>query len=92
MTSSVETSRGLPPAEESDPRYALRSAMMAERRAYETMRALVPDLALPRELRRPLNERQQAAIDEYHALRDRLEVLRSVRRSPGLALVRDQSV
>jgi hypothetical protein len=89
MTTPAEAA---PLSDESEPRHALRSAMMAERRAYEVMRALVPDLALPQHRRRPLTERQRAAIEDYSALRDRLEILRSQHRSPGLSLVPDQSV
>ncbi|MDX6243472.1 MAG: hypothetical protein QOE76_1195 [Frankiales bacterium] len=91
MTSSAETAGSAVPPRADDPRYTLREAMLAERRAYESMRLLVPDLDLPRERRRPLTAGQQSAIEEYQVVRERLEALRSARRSP-LSLVVDQSL
>ena len=91
MTSFVETAVAPTRASDVADRHALREAMAEERRAYEQMRALVPDLALPRERRRPLTERQQAAIEHYQELREQLESLRSARRSPALGVRRDQS-
>lgn len=92
MTSSLETQTALPGQTRRALSPTLRDVMLAERAAYETMRVLVPDLALPRERRGPLNARQQEAIAAYQELRDRLEELRSARRSPGLALLDDHSL
>jgi hypothetical protein len=92
MTSPAESALTPFVPSQTDSRWALREAMLAERLAYEAMRELVPDLALPRARRGALSARQQAAIDEYQVLRDRLEALRSARRSPGLHLVEDQSL
>ena len=91
MTSSLETREQRPVPTVREDGFALRQVMMAEREAYEAMRALVPDLALPRERRGALTARQVAAIETYHELRDRLEALRSARRSPGLATLDRQS-
>jgi hypothetical protein len=91
MTSSTDTFPAQRTAAQRDPRAALREAMLDERRAYEEMRLLVPDLALPMGQRRPLNADQQAAVDTYHRLRDRLEQLRLAQRSPDLTLGHDQS-
>jgi chromatin segregation and condensation protein Rec8/ScpA/Scc1 (kleisin family) len=68
----------------------LRTALLDERSAYEAMRSLVPDLALPVATRRPLTPAQQAAVDRHHELRAVLEGLRSAHRTPVLTLVRDQ--
>jgi hypothetical protein len=92
MTSAVESDLTAFVPTRPDARWALREAMLAERQAYEAMRELVPDLALPRERRGSLSARQQAAIDDYQVLRDRLEALRTARRSPVLHLVEDQSL
>jgi hypothetical protein len=92
MTSSIDTFPAQRSAQERDARAALRDAMADERRAYEAMRSLVPDLALPMPQRRPLSAEQQAAVDAYHHERERLEQLRLAQRSPGLALHRDQSL
>jgi chromatin segregation and condensation protein Rec8/ScpA/Scc1 (kleisin family) len=89
MTSTAETavsSADLPS------RHVLRDALLAERQAYEAMRALVPDLALPKQRRRPLTPRQQAAVDRYADIRERLDGLRNARRSSGLTLMDDQSL
>ena len=70
---------------------AVRSALLAERSAYDAMRRLVPDLDLPASRRSPLTPAQQAAVDRYHELRDLLEALRGTHRRPassGLRLVR----
>jgi hypothetical protein len=90
MASSTETFPAQRTSSERDPRVALRDAMLDERRAYEEMRSLVPDLALPIAQRRPLTAQQQSAIDTYHQQRDHLEQLRRLQRSPGLRL--DQSL
>ncbi|MDX6254618.1 MAG: hypothetical protein QOJ11_952 [Frankiales bacterium] len=89
MTSTAETA--LSPLD-SPSRFALREALMAERQAYELMRALVPDLALPKQGRRPLTARQQTAVDSYAEVRGQLEALRNARRSSGLSLLDDQSL
>lgn len=89
MTSSVETAPSPP---QGGTRWALREAMLAERQAYETMRELVPELALPQRRRGPLNARQQAAVEDYHRLREQLETLRAARRSLGLHVLDDQSL
>ncbi len=88
MTSFADTAV----TREPDIRFALREAMMAEREAYERMRSLVPDLALPRERRRPLTEAQREAIEVYQELRERVEAIRGSRRGPRLSVDRDQSV
>jgi hypothetical protein len=91
MTSPVETaSRLVRPR--ADGRWALREAMLAERQAYESMRALVPELALPRERRGSLSALQQASVDDHQRLREQVEALRSDRRSPGLQVLDDQSL
>jgi hypothetical protein len=89
MTSTVETATSLAA---SPSRFALREAMLAERQAYELMRELVPDLALPKQRRRPVTARQQAAVDRYAELRDLLEALRNARRSPVQDAMDDQSL
>lgn len=90
MTSSTETLPAQRRTSERDARAVLREAMLEERQAYEAMRSLVPDLALPMAQRRPLSDAQQSAVDAYHLQRDRLEQLRRAHRSPGLRV--DQSV
>lgn len=92
MTSSTETFPAQRRPDERDPRAALRDAMFDERRAYEAMRSLVPDLALPMAQRRPLDAEQQAAVDAYHRERERLEQLRIAQRPTVLGLHRDQSL
>ena len=92
MTSSIDTFPAQRSPQEREARAALRDAMADERRAYEAMRSLVPDLALPMAQRRPLSAEQQAAVDAYHRERERLEQLRLAQRSPGLGLRRDQSL
>ncbi|MDX6203569.1 MAG: hypothetical protein QOF82_3098 [Frankiales bacterium] len=89
MTSTAETALS---AADFPSRHALRDALLAERQAYEAMRALVPDLALPKQRRRPLTARQQAAVDRYAEVRERLDGLRNARRSSGLSLMDDQSL
>jgi hypothetical protein len=77
-------------ADESDG--AVRAALLAERHAYDTMRELVPDLALPVAARRPTSAEQQAAIDRYHELRELLEAVRGAHRRAvprRLALLQD---
>jgi hypothetical protein len=91
MTSLTEIFPAQRQTTERDPRAVLRDVMLEERRAYEHMRALVPDLALPMAQRRPLSGEQQSAVETYQRLRDRLEQLRSAHRSPGLAVRRGQS-
>jgi hypothetical protein len=92
MTSSTETFPAQRRTGERDPRAVLRDAMLEERRAYDEMRSLVPDLDLPMAQRRPLTADQQALVDTYHRQRDALEQLRRLQRSPGLSLHPDQSV
>jgi hypothetical protein len=54
----------------------LAAAIRAEQTAYATMRALVPDLALPADRRRPLSRRQQAAVVDYAHACERLRRVR----------------
>lgn len=78
--------------DEHELRAILREAMLEERQAYEDMRSLVPDLALPMAQRRPVTAAQEAAIEAYQQQRERLEQLRRAQRSAGLALHEDQSL
>jgi hypothetical protein len=91
MTSSTDTFPAQRGPDERELRALLREAMLDERRAYEDMRTLVPDLALPMAQRRPLTTEQQNAVDAYQQQRERLEQLRRDRRSSDLALHRDHS-
>ncbi len=54
----------------------LDKAIAAENAAYDEMRALVPDLALPRWRRPQLDRRQQAAVDLYEQARARTAAAR----------------
>jgi hypothetical protein len=71
--------------EQDDAEYELWCAVLDERQAYAAMRFLVPELSLPESERGPLTAAQQAAVEQYQSLRDRLDALRG----PQLALVRD---
>ncbi len=57
-------------------RDTLSAAILAELAAYATMRGLVPDLAKPHAVRAPLTRRQQSAVDDYAAARERLRLAR----------------
>jgi hypothetical protein len=72
--------------------HGLWSAVMDERRAYEAMRAVVPDLALPEAARSPLTEVQQAAVEAHRASREQLDTVRGRTRTPGLSVIPRQSV
>jgi hypothetical protein len=72
--------------------HGLWSAVMDERRAYEAMRDVVPDLALPVAVRSPLTEVQQAAVDAHQAARQQLDAVRGRTRTSGLSPVPRQSV
>ena len=71
--------------EQDDAEYELWCAVVDERQAYAAMRFLVPELSLPESERGPLSAAQQMAIEQYQALRQRLQALRG----PALTLVRD---
>ena len=64
-------------------------ALLAERRAYQELRTLVPDLMLSTADRRPLTEVQEAAIAHHAMLANRLQTLRSTGHAVALHVVRD---
>ena len=53
----------------------LAAAIRAEQTAYATMRALVPDLALPAARRAPLSRRQRSAVVDYSHACERLRLV-----------------
>jgi hypothetical protein len=63
-------------------RDSLAAAILAESVAYATMRDLVPDLALPLAQRVALSRRQQAAVADYEAARERLRLARLADAAP----------
>lgn len=63
--------------EQNDAEYELWCAVLDERQAYAAMRFLVPELSLPESARGPLSAGQQAAVEQYQAVRDRLDSLRA---------------
>ena len=65
------------PLEQNDAEYELWCAVLDERQAYAAMRFLVPELSLPESARGPLTPAQEAAVEQYQAVRDRLETLRA---------------
>ena len=66
------------PLEQNAAEYELWCAVLDERQAYAAMRFLVPELSLPESARGPLTSAQQAAVEQYQAVRDRLDALRCV--------------
>ncbi|BEP12216.1 hypothetical protein acdb102_05270 [Acidothermaceae bacterium B102] len=65
------------PLEQDDAEYELWCAVLDERQAYAAMRFLVPELSLPESARGPLTAAQEAAIEQYQEVRDRLDTLRA---------------